>query len=205
MQNASPELYNVTKRDVKKVIETLVQAFFDDRLLGYFFPEPESRVRFLPKFFNYRVRNGLIDGKIFATSENVEGVVILTKSEYKQFSWLRAIRTGGIGLYRAAGSEIASKMREAEGLIVAKRNECISEPHWYMGSLAVRPDYQGKGLASKLIQPVLELCSSQSKLCVLETQDEDLVQMYKHYGFDVVDSFTLPIANMRHWVMAKQP
>ncbi|KXH76217.1 MAG: hypothetical protein AM326_03270 [Candidatus Thorarchaeota archaeon SMTZ-45] len=205
MQNTSPELYNVTKRDVEKVIETLVQAFFDDHLLSYFFPNPESRSGFLPKFFNYRVRNGLIDGKIFATSENIEGVVILTQSEYKQFSWLRAIRTGGIGLYRAAGSEIVSIMRETESFIVAKRNECISEPHWYLGSLAVRPDYQGKGLASKLVQRVLEMCSSQNKLCVLETQDEGLVQFYKHFGFDVVYSFTMPNANIRHWVMAKRP
>ena len=205
MQNISPEPYNVTKRDVKKVIETLVQAFFDDHLLGFFFAEPKSRLRFLPKFFNYRVRNGLIDGKIFATSENIEGVVILTQSEYKRFSWLRAIRTGGIGLYRAAGSEITSKVREVESFVVTKRDECISEPHWYLGSLAVHPDYQGKGLASKLVRPVLEVCSSQNKLCVLETQDEGLVQIYKHYGFDVVDSFTLPIVNLPHWVMAKQP
>jgi ribosomal protein S18 acetylase RimI-like enzyme len=205
MQNTSPELYNVTKSDIKKVIETLVQAFLDDHLLGYFFPEPKNRLRVLPKFFNYRVKNGLIDGRIFASSENIEGVVILTQSEYKPFSWLRAIRTGGIGLYRTAGSEILRKMLEVESFAVTKRNECISEPHWYLGSLAVHPDYQGKGLASRLIRPVLEMCSSQNKLCVLETQGEGLVQMYKHYGFDVVDSFTLPIASLTHWVMAKQP
>lgn len=205
MQNTGPEPYNVTKRDVKKVIATLVQAFFTDHLFGYFFPEPKSRLRILPKFFNYRIRNGFIDGKIFATSENIEGVVILTQSEYKGFSWLRAIRTGGIGLYRAAGSEITSRMREMENFVVNKKDECISEPHWYLGSLAVHPDYQGKGLASKLVRPVLEMCSSQNKLCVLETQDEGLVPIYKHYGFDVVDSFTLPTINLSHWIMAKQP
>nr|KXH70596.1 MAG: hypothetical protein AM325_15675 [Candidatus Thorarchaeota archaeon SMTZ1-45] len=205
MQNTSPEPYHVTKRDVKKVTETLVQAFFDDHLLCYFLPEPESRLRFLPKFFNYRVKNGFLYGKILATSENIEGVVILTQSEYNEFSWLRAIRTGGIGLYRAAGSKTLRRMREVESFVVSKRDECISEPHWYLGSLAVHPDYQGKGLASKLVRPVLSMCSSQNKPCVLETQDEGLVQIYKHYGFDVIDSFTLPIANILHWVMVKQP
>ena len=205
MRKTSSEPYNVTKRDVAKVVETLVQAFFDDHLLDYFFPDPKNKLRFLPKFFNYRVKNGLLYGKILATSENIEGVVILTQSEYKEFSWLRAIRTGGIGLYRAAGSEILSRMREVESFVVTKRDECISEPHWYLGSLAVHPDYQGKGFASKLVRPVLQMCSSQNKLCVLETQDEDLVQIYKHYCFDVVDSFTLPVANLPHWIMAKYP
>lgn len=205
MQTTGGELYNVTKKDVKKVIETLMQAFFDDNVWRHFFPDPKSRTRFLPSFYNYRVRNGLIDGKILATSENIEGVVILTQSEYKKFSWLRAIRTGGIGLYLAAGSEIVSKLREAESYVTSKRSEFISEPHWYLGSLAVRPEYQGKGLASKLIRHVLEMCSSQNKLCVLETEREGLVQMYKHYGFEVVGSFTLPIGNLSQWIMCKQP
>ncbi|MGD9381995.1 MAG: GNAT family N-acetyltransferase [Candidatus Thorarchaeota archaeon] len=205
MRKTAPAPYNVTKRDMEKVIETLVQAFIDDHLLGYFFPEPETRLRFLPKFFNYRVKNGLLYGKVLATSENIEGVVILTQSKYNEFSWLRAIRTGGIGLYRTTGSEILSRMREVESFVINKRDECISEPHWYLGSLAVHPDYQGKGLASKLVRPVLEMCSSQNKPCVLETQGEGLVEVYKHYGFDVIDSFILPTANLPHWVMVKQP
>ena len=190
---------------MKKVIETLVEAFSNDSLLCSFVPEPSKRSRFLPSYFNYRIRNGLLDGNIYATSNNIEGVVILTQSEYKKFSWIRAIRTGGIGLYRAAGSEIIKQMREEESFVVAKRNECITEPYWYLGSLAVRSEFQGKGLASNLIRYILEMCSSQNKLCVLETQHENLVQMYKHFGFDVVDSFTLPVGNLTHWIMAKQP
>jgi ribosomal protein S18 acetylase RimI-like enzyme len=205
MQDTGSSPYNVTKRDVKKVIETLVQAFQDDALWCHFLPDPKRRLRVLPKFFNYRVRNGLIDGKILATSENIEGVVILTLSEYKQFSWLRAMRTGGIGLLRGVGYKTASKMLDLESFETKKRNEHISEPYWYLGSLGVHPDYQGNGLASKLVRHVLKMCSSQKKLCVLETQNEGLVQMYKHYGFNVVDSFTLPVANITHWVMAKEP
>ncbi len=205
MQNTGHSPYNVTKRDAKKVIETMVQAFFDDPLWCHFFPEHNSRSRVLPRFFNYRVRNGFIDGKIFATSENIEGVVILTQSERKKFSWLRAIRTGGIGLYRVAGPDVVREMLELESFVASKRAECVSEPYWYLGSLAVHPDYQGKGLASRLIRPVLEMCTSQNRLCVLDTQNERLVQMYKHYGFDTVDSFMLPVVNIQQYIMARQP
>jgi ribosomal protein S18 acetylase RimI-like enzyme len=157
METTGTELYNVTKRDVKKVFETLVQAFSDDPLWYHFFPERNSRLRVLPRFFNYRVRNGLIDVKVFATSENVEGVVILTQYKYRKFSWLRAIRTGGIGLYRVVGSEVVGRLLEVESFVVSKRAECISESYWYLGFLAVRPEYQRKGLASKLIRHVLEM------------------------------------------------
>ena len=205
MQNVDSDLYLVTKKDLKKVIETLTQAFLDDHLLGYFFPQPEGRISFLQKYFNYRVRNGFLDGKIFATSEDIEAVVILTQSEYKKFSWLKAMRTGGFGLYRVAGSEILNKMMEVESFTVRKKLECVPEPHWYLGSLAVRPSLQGRGLAGRLVRSVLDLCSSQNKLCVLETQHEDHVEMYKHFGFAVADTFTLPYANLSHWVMAKPP
>lgn len=205
MQNVDACFYLVTKKGMKRVIETLTQAFLDDHLLSYFFPEPEGRLRFIPRYFNYRVRNGLLDGKIFATSEDIEAVVILTQSEYKKFSWLKAIKTGGFGLYRAAGSEILKRMLEVESFTVSKKLECVPEPHWYLGSLAVHPSLQGKGFASRLVKSVLELCSSQNKLCVLETQHEDLVEMYKHFGFDVVDTFILPYANLSHWIMVKRP
>ena len=77
MQDTRFEPYLVTKRDIKRVIETMVQAFSDDPLTDYFIPEPEGRLKFLPRYFNYRVRNGFIDGKIFATSEDIEGVLSL--------------------------------------------------------------------------------------------------------------------------------
>lgn len=183
----------------------LKEAFLDDQLLGHFFPEPEGRLRFLRKFFNYRVRNGLLDGTIFALTEDIEAVVMLTQSEYKKFSWLRALRTGGFGLYRAAGSKILKRMLAVEGFVVNKRLECVQEPHWYLGSLAVRPSLQGNGLASRLVRPILDLCSSRNKLCVLETQHEELVKMCRHFGFAIVDSFTLPDASFSHCVMAKPP
>jgi GNAT superfamily N-acetyltransferase len=205
MEDIDVEPYTATKRDATKVIETLVEAFLNDSLMCAFLPEPKKRLRFLPRYFNYRIRNAFLDGNIYATSKKIEGVVILTESEYKKFSWMRAIRTGGIGLYRAAGSELVKKMLEVERYSSAKCDECVPEPHWYLGSLAVRPDFQGKGLASKLIRHVLEKCSSHSKLCVLETQYEHLVQMYEYFGFEVVDSFQLPIINLNHWIMAKKP
>jgi ribosomal protein S18 acetylase RimI-like enzyme len=205
MHEADSELYIVTMADMKNVIETLVQAFLDDPLLGYFFDEPEGKLRFLKKYFNYRVRNGLLDGSIFASSENIEGIVILTQSEYKKFSWVRALRTGGMGLYRAAGSKILKRMQAVESFVVSKRSECISEPYWYLGSLAIHPNHQGKGLAGKLVRHVLDVCSFHRKLCVLETQHDNLVGMYKHFGFEVIDSFTLPDANIPHRIMAKPP
>ena len=206
MQDTRFEPYLVTKRDIKRVIETLVQAFSDDPLTEYFIPEPERRSKFLPRYFNYRVQNGLIDGKIVATSDDIEGVVILTQSEdRKKFSWTRAIRTGGIGLYRIAGSENVKKMLEVESYVFSKRDECISEPYLYLGSLGVHPEQQGKGLGSKLVRYALELSRSQGILCVLDTQDEGLVQMYSHFGFEVVNSFTVPKTDIPQWVMINRP
>ncbi|TFG28692.1 N-acetyltransferase [Candidatus Thorarchaeota archaeon] len=206
MQDTSFEPYLVTKKDIKRVIETLLQAFSADPLIDYFIPEPERRLQFHSKYFNYRVRNGFIDGKIFATSKNIEGVVILSQSENrKKFSWVRAIRTGGMRLYRIAGSENVRKMREIESYVFSKRAECISEPYLYLGSLAVHTKHQGKGLGGKLIRHALEISRSQGILCVLDTQEEGLVKLYNHYGFEVVNSYTLPKTNISQWVMVKRP
>jgi ribosomal protein S18 acetylase RimI-like enzyme len=205
MQDSTTGLHRAGKQDIKKVVETLASAFFNDHLLCEFVPDPERRSRFALRFFNYRARNGFLDGQVFATSKNIEGVVFLTRSEYKNtFSWLRAMRTGGFGVYRAAGSETVSKMRQVESFVFSKRAEYITEPHLYLSSLAVHPDHQGKGMASRLVRAMLKMCRSEDKPCVLDTQDEKLVQMYEHLGFEVIGSYDLPMVNVSHWLMVNR-
>ena len=110
-----------------------------------------------------------------------------------------------MGIYQFVGSETVSKMRQVESYVHSKRAEYISEPHLYLESLAVRPDHQGKGMASKLVRGVQEMSRQQDKPCVLDTQDEKLLQMYRHLGFEVIGSYKLPMISISQWVMVKRP
>lgn len=79
------------------------------------------------------------------------------------------------------------------------------ERTWYLYDLAVRPQYQGKGGASRLLRPMLAYFDRIGANCYLETHDAKNVAMYEHFGFAIVEFPTLPHSELRHYAMQRKP
>lgn len=79
-----------------------------------------------------------------------------------------------------------------------------SEPHWYLGLLAVDPTRQGRGHGKELIAPGLERADRDRLPCYLETQKEQNVPWYARHGFDVREEIRLP-AIPPVWCLWRQP
>lgn len=75
----------------------------------------------------------------------------------------------------------------------------------YPYNLAVDPNAQGKGPASKLMRPMLEFFYRTGHQCYLETQDPQNVPMYEHYGFEAVEIGKLPGSDIAHYAMLRKP
>jgi ribosomal protein S18 acetylase RimI-like enzyme len=86
-----------------------------------------------------------------------------------------------------------------------KHTALLSMPHYYLSVLGLRPEAQGKGLATQLITPMLERADSEAKPCYLDTHNEANVNLYRHYGFDVVDQDAMKGLSVKHWVMIRSP
>lgn len=76
---------------------------------------------------------------------------------------------------------------------------------WYLYDLAVRPQNQGEGIASKLLRPMLAYFDRVGAKCYLETHDSKNVAIYEHFGFALVESPTLPHSELRHYAMLRKP
>ena len=77
-------------------------------------------------------------------------------------------------------------MRVYDDLCKRKHREHADFPHLYLYNLAVHPDQQKKGHASKLLNPVLAALDRFELPCYLETSDQN-IPLYGHFGFQVVD------------------
>ena len=55
-------------------------------------------------------------------------------------------------------------------------------PHWYLAAIGVEPAYQGRGLGSALMRPILNRADGQHVACYLETHREDNVRLYERHG-----------------------
>ena len=77
-------------------------------------------------------------------------------------------------------------------------------PHWYLGVLATHPDWQGRGLASALLAPVLSAADGDELDAYLVTATRSNVTFYRRHGFDVHVEVDLP-DGPRVWMLTRRP
>ena len=78
------------------------------------------------------------------------------------------------------------------------------ESHWYLWAVGVDPPSQGKGIGSRLLQPVLARASADGTACYLETGIERNIRFYEKHGFKVVGQGRVPKQGLGVWAMLRE-
>ncbi len=76
--------------------------------------------------------------------------------------------------------------------------------HWYLAALGTDPDAQSRGLASAVLQPVLDRCDADGLGAYLESSKEANVPFYARHGFEVTDTIDLGRGGPRLWTMWRE-
>jgi GNAT superfamily N-acetyltransferase len=72
-------------------------------------------------------------------------------------------------------------------------------PYWYLGVLATHPDAQGRGLATAVISPVLEMADHDHLDCWLETSKTGNLGFYERRGFTLRLPVEVPAGPPTWW------
>jgi ribosomal protein S18 acetylase RimI-like enzyme len=86
--------------------------------------------------------------------------------------------------------------KEYKGIIVFKIKDKVAT----ILDIAVKPEYQGKGIGSKLIDYIFNQFSANK---IIAETDDDAVEFYKKYGF-VVTNTKLEFGTKRYIVIKEQ-
>jgi len=91
----------------------------------------------------------------------------------------------------------------------AKAEEAVaslrpSEPVWFLATVGVAPDRQGRRLGTAVLQPGLRAAHLAGVPAYLETSSERNVAFYRRLGFDVVGSTDLPDEGPHTWAMMRK-
>lgn len=78
-------------------------------------------------------------------------------------------------------------------------------PHWYLGLMVVNPKSQGRGVGSRLLQPILQRASSEGLTCYLTTCTEQAVRFYQKNGFEIVQVQKIAPDAPPFWTMKRNP
>ena len=75
---------------------------------------------------------------------------------------------------------------------------------WYLYDLVVRRDHQHQGIASSILEPVLQYIERSGQNCYLETHNTVNVDIYRKFGFELMETGDVPGIHIRHYAMLKK-
>jgi GNAT superfamily N-acetyltransferase len=191
-------------QEANKIAALVARAMLDDPLNDYYFLKAGQREELGETLFRLLVTYGIRQGNLLATSSRYEGVAYWQTPSDIPWHGAEAILWGGIRLLAKAGLAVIQRMYRASIFGYRLRKRLVPGPHWYLGLLAVAQEHRGKGYASALLRPVLEIPRREGLPCYLETHKQVNVSIYEHFGFRVVERIEIPESGVLQWCMLKK-
>ncbi len=193
------EIQLLTMQDFDQVVDVLARAFYTDPLWQYLVPDDTKRATLMPKFYRAFARLGLRNGQTYGAGEGLEGVAVWSKpgkevafSGLIGLDFLKLVFSPFILTFARTAFPIFSRFE-----VMQKRY--APEPHFYLNTIGVLPEAQGKGLASKLIRPFLAQADAMGVSTYTETMTPSNVGLYEHYGFRVMEQYRVPQTHLSIW------
>ena len=145
------------------------------------------------------------DAVIYADSEEINGFAAWLPFGFTGNKAIPFLLNGGLKLFFHAGFGLIGRLTTYENYAMNLKKEFTGNYDWYLFNLSVKKDAQGKGIASKLMRPMLDFCDDEKMVAYLETNKESNVGLYQHYGFDLKKEEIIPKTTVAHYAMVRNP
>ena len=199
------DLLRLTKSQARMAGEMCGRAFQDVPMFVSLIPDDAVRKKTLHHLFEFVVRYGVLFGKVYAPSTNVEGVAVWLPSDKVNMTIWGVIRSGGMSLLTKVDRGILKRFQAVDAAILKTHNRLASFPHWYLALIGVEPVFQGRGYAKTLLEAMLTRIDGEHLPCYLETNTRKNVSIFKRYGFKVVEEFVISDTGIENWAMLRDP
>ena len=189
------------REDSTPLSRTLARAFMDDPVARWITRDEVRRLRTLDRAFGIGVRGVYLrDGEAWTTKQVVGGALWMPPGAWAvpPGRQLRLLP----GMVRAYGRDFPRSLRALRAVV---RKHPPAPPHWYLAFIGVDPDWQGRGLGTALLQPVLERCDRERVAAYLEASSPQNRACYERNGFEVTATIELPDGGPTMWAMWRAP
>jgi ribosomal protein S18 acetylase RimI-like enzyme len=197
-------LLRLGKSHIPAAAGVLVSAFLEYPLLRDSFAEAAQREKVASFFFRLSRYYAIRYGETYATSSNLEAVAVWIHSDHYSVPLRKAVRSVPLSVILGFGRAGGGRMKYPSAYIDAVHGRLAPFEHWYLQAIGVAPRFRGEGYASKLLRPMLARTDEEGLPCYLETVDERNVQIYEHFGFELVEKAGIPKTGLTNWAMLRQ-
>ena len=197
-------LYIVQEKDLDRLAEVAADAYKDYPLHNWFtngkYDEKASKL-----IMQISLKTMTKDAIIYADSEEMNGFAVWLPFGFTGSKTIPFLLNGGLQLILHSGPGIIGRLLTYENYAMNLKREFTDHYDWYLYNLSIKKDAQGKGIASKLLRPMLKFCDDEKMVAYLETNKDKNVSLYNHYGFTLKKSELIPKTKVIHYAMVRQP
>ncbi len=167
---------------------SLADAFVNDPVCQYIFPETEVRLRTMQWIFCRWMRIIVHRKGAFATP-GFEGAALWHPPEAGVAVGLwEQVRAGFLMSVFKLGLREQARGFRVHADVNDRLRRHIQEPHWVLDTLGVAPEHQGKGCARALLQPILARADAARTPCYVITHNPGNVPFYEGFGFELLEA-----------------
>ncbi len=189
--------------DVPAAARALAEAFQDDPLQTYVFPDPLERASRSPAHFAPLLQYGLQFGEVLTTADHPAGAAVWLGPDAWDVTPERAAAAGLDTLPTVMGEAAAERFFSALATIEPYHKRDVPAGHWYVMVVGVSPGAQGSGLGRALLQPIIDRADAAGQPCYLETAQPKNIHFYEHLGFRRVIEIREPTSGLQLWTFRR--
>ena len=206
MNNDLDNFFKLTPDYIEKACKVLSSAFQYNPDTIFIYPDERERKEKLKYAFEVMYRYGIRNGEIYATSKNLEGIVIwLPPNKVYPSNWSMVMRYGGFRNMRKSGLKAGKRAVPLFKYMESAHKRLVPFDHWYLQSIAVKPEEQGKGYGGLLISAMIKKIDSEGLPSYVESHKKENVSLYQKYGFEIIEHVIIPKTDVPLWCMLRRP
>ena len=197
-------LYLVEKKDLDRLAAVSADAYKDYPLHNWL-TKGKYDAKASELLMGITLKTMTEDAVIYADSEEMNGFAAWIPFGFTGNKAMPFLLNGGLRLILHSGLGMIRRLMIYENYAMNLKKEYTDHYDWYLFNLSIKKDAQGKGIASKLMRPMLEFCDREKMVAYLETNKEANVGLYQHYGFDLMKEELIPKSPVMHYAMVRRP
>ena len=197
-------LYLVEKKDLERLAEVAADAYQGYPLHNWFTKGKYDKIA-SQLIMQISLKTMTEDAVIYADSEEMNGFAVWLPPGFEGSKPLPFLASGGLKLIMHSGLGIIGRLMTYENYAMKLKEDFTDHYDWYLYNLSIKKDAQGKGIASKLMRPMLQFCDAEKMVAYLETNSATNVTLYEHYGFDLAKEELIPKTPVTHYAMVRYP
>ncbi len=182
----------------------LSKAFSQDLIFSYLILDTKQRLKTLNLYFQHVIKYGLRYGEVYS-SPNLEGISIWLPPKNSSHTRWKAIKTGALVLPLKVKWKYLTLQNKLYKFTDNLHKKFVPYPHWYLSLIGVGPNHQGKGLGQQLLSANINRIDLECKPIYLETNKEKNVEIFKRFGFHIIQKVIVPGTEIFHWSLLRNP